>query len=90
MNVRVHAGPAASFVVNKSIENGGLNGPVIKDENLNSVNWSIQAGAGVDVWRFALDIRYQVGLSQMIKDVKDVEFNSKNNVWVISLGFKII
>jgi len=92
VNVRVLAGPEASFVINKSIEEGGVKnslGPLSKGD-LSSVNWSLQAGAGVDVWKFTLDIRYQVGLSQMVKEVKSYSFDSKNNVWVISLGFKII
>ncbi|MEI6684317.1 MAG: porin family protein [Bacteroidota bacterium] len=94
VNVRVLAGPEASFVINSltSIEEGGINnslGPLTKGD-FSSVNWSLQAGAGVDVWRFTLDIRYQVGLSQMVKEVKKYTFDTKNNVWVVSLGFKIL
>ncbi|MEI7982065.1 MAG: porin family protein, partial [Bacteroidota bacterium] len=50
VNVRLMAGPMASFVVNKSVsEAGGVTGP-ITSADLNSINWAIQAGAGVDVW----------------------------------------
>ena len=92
VNIRLLAGPVASFVVNKSVTDGGLNnamGP-LSEGDLRSVNWSVQAGGGVDVWMFTLDVRYQMGLNQMVKDTQTYQLNSKNNVWVISLGFKII
>ena len=95
LNLRILAGPMASFIVNKSIsEAGGITGP-ITDADINSVNWAIQAGAGVDVWKFTLDVRYQFGLSKVISDIQKANgtttaFNSYNNVWVVSLGFKIL
>jgi len=90
INVRLMAGPMASFVVNKSISDaGGVAGP-IETADLNSVNWAIQAGAGLDVWKFTLDVRYQVGLNQLIKSVENYTFDSYNNVWNVSLGFKIL
>ena len=95
VNLRILAGPTASFVVNKSIADGGSSLGPVTNSDLKSVNWSIQAGAGVDVWLLTLDVRYQIGLNQLVKDVTDSKsqnwkFDSKNNVWVISLGFKII
>jgi len=90
INVRLMAGPMASFVVNKSIsEAGGITGP-INTADLNSVNWAIQAGAGMDIWKLTLDVRYQVGLNQLIKSVENYTFDSYNNVWNVSLGFKIL
>lgn len=89
-NLRLLAGPTASFVVNKTISEGGTSTGPVTSGDLNSVNWSIQAGAGVDIWMLTLDVRYQFGLNEMIKNVENWQFNSKNNVWVISLGFKII
>ena len=90
INVRILAGPAASFVVNKTISEGGVKPGPLTSGDLSSVNWSIQAGAGVDVWKFTLDLRYQFGLNQLIKEIEDYSFDSKNNVWVVSLGFKIL
>lgn len=93
INLRVMAGPVASFIVNKKITDlNSVTGPVHR-ANLTNTNWYIQAGAGVDVWLFTMDIRYQVGLNKIIKDVsydgKNVNFNTSNNVWVVSLGLKI-
>jgi len=93
LNVRILAGPVASFIVNKKISETGVTGP-IQDANIKNVNWYIQAGAGVDIWKFTLDVRYQIGLNKMISDVdfqnKTVNLNTSNNVWVVSLGFKFL
>lgn len=90
LNLRILAGPVASFVVNKSISDDGTSlGPVTSGD-LNSVNWALDVGAGVDVWRFTFDLRYQIGLNQLVKEVQNWTFDSRNNVWVVSLGFKIL
>jgi len=88
------AGPVASFVVNKKItEKGSVTGP-LTTSSINTANWYIQAGAGVDLWFLSLDVRYQIPLNQTIKGVVDSKgvtwnFDSKNQVWIVSLGFKI-
>ena len=90
VNLRILAGPLASFVVNKSVKDaGGILGP-IESASINSINWAIQAGAGLDVLFLTLDVRYQIGLNNLIKTVENTEINSKNSVWVVSLGFKIL
>ena len=94
LNVRILAGPVASFLVNKNIEeSGGITGP-IEDADIKKVNWYIQAGAGIDIWKFTLDIRYQIGLNKIIDDIsyqnQTINFNTSNNVWVVSLGFKFL
>ena len=94
LNIRIHAGPVASFVVNKTIEEEkSITGP-IEEADIKSANWYIQAGAGVDLWKFTLDVRYQVGLNKIIDEVdyqnQTVSFNTSNNVWVVSLGFKFL
>jgi len=90
LNLRLLAGPMASFIVNKSIEDVGNVINPITSADINSVNWYIQAGAGVDLWKFTLDLRYQIGLNQLIKSVGTTNYNTHNNVWVVSLGFKIL
>lgn len=93
VNLRILAGPVISFMVNKKVSNENpVAGPLEKSD-IGNTNWYIQAGAGVDVWMFTLDIRYQVGLNKIIKDITydgtNLNFNTSNNVWVVSLGFKI-
>ncbi len=91
---RIMVGPEASFVVNSKIENLNLTGPIEKSD-LNTTNWYLQAGTGLDILFMTLDIRYQTGLNSLISDVTGSNgtvytVNSKGNVFVISLGFKII
>jgi hypothetical protein len=99
-NWRIMAGPMASFVVNSKIKDiNTLTGP-IKNADINKVNWYVQAGTGFDVLFMNLDIRYKVGLNQMIKSAQLVDqngnatgqaysLNATNNMWVVSLGFKL-
>lgn len=94
-NVRIMAGPVASFVVNKKItDKTSVTGPLTTSD-IKTANWYIQAGAGVDLWFLNLDVRYQIPLNQAINTVVDSKgvtwnFDSKNQVWVVSLGFKIL
>ena len=99
INWRIMAGPMGSFVVNSKISNISLTGPIEKAD-INKANWYIQAGTGVDVLFMTLDIRYQIGLNQIIKSSqfmtsggtptgKAYDFNARNNMWVVSLGFKL-
>jgi hypothetical protein len=97
LNVRILAGPAVSIVVNKKIGESNVSNAIygpITDSDIKNVNWYIQAGAGVDIWKFTFDIRYQLGLNKIIDNVsfqnKTVNFNTTNNVWVVSLGFKLL
>ncbi len=95
MNWRIMAGPMGSFVVNSKITDVSLTGPITKSD-INSVNWYVQVGTGIDVLFMTLDIRYQIGLNQMIKTAqsalstgKEYNLNATNNMWIVSLGFKI-
>ncbi|MGA3014752.1 MAG: porin family protein [Bacteroidales bacterium] len=95
VNWRIMAGPMASFVVNSKIRDVSLTGP-IKSSDINSANWYVQVGTGVDLFFLTLDLRYQIGLNQMIKTAqstltsgKEYDLNATNNMWVVSLGFKL-
>ncbi len=87
-NIRVMAGPSGSFVVNKKIKTKTANEP-IKDGDIKDMIWGLNLGAGVDVLMFTLDVRYQIGLNEVIERASEMNFNSRNNVFSISLGWKI-
>jgi hypothetical protein len=99
VNWRIMAGPMASIVVNSKIKDVNTFVGPITNSDINKMNWYIQAGTGVDVLFLSLDIRYQLGLNQIIKSAQYTDpsgnptstynLNSKNNMWVVSLGFKI-
>ena len=98
MNVRLQAGPVASFVMNKKFEftaNGDKidekNGPFGEDDFKN-MNWGLQFGGGVDFLFLTVDVRYERGLNNIYDKtenaVLDGEF--KNNVFFVSVGWKIL
>jgi hypothetical protein len=79
-NLRILAGPAFSFVTDKSAK-GQLNESALKD---NFFGW--QYGAGVDFLFVTLDARMQ----SYSKDLYSTpDFSSKSGNFVISLGIKL-
>jgi hypothetical protein len=95
--LRIMVGPEVSFLVNSKVKNVSLTGPV-KSSDINNVNWYGQAGAGIDFLFLTLDLRYQFGLNTVINSVTKTvgtaqttyPVNSKNNLFLVSLGFKIL
>ena len=86
---RIEVGPQASFLVNSKIKDiNSVAGP-INDASLNSVNWSVLAGTGIDILFLKLDIRYQYGLNQLIEDAGAYQLDTKGQMFVVSLGWKI-
>jgi hypothetical protein len=99
VNWRIMAGPMVSFVVNSKINDVSLVGP-IQNSDISKLNWYVQAGTGVDILFITLDIRYQAGLNHIIASSQFVNssgnttgqqynLNATNNMWVVSLGFKL-
>jgi len=91
---RIQVGPEVSFVVNSKIQDVTLTGPIEKS-SLNTTNWYLMAGTGIDILFLTLDIRYQTGLNSLINEVTDTHgkvypVNTKGNLFVVSLGFKIL
>ena len=88
-SVRVMAGPVASFAVNKSVTlNETWDDEIdFTEDDIKNANWGLQFGAGVDVLFLTLDLRYEIGLS----DFSEIqEFDLKNNMFTIGLGWKIL
>jgi hypothetical protein len=83
---RVLAGPVASINLDKSIDinTSGVHADLGKTD-LNTVMWNIQAGLGVDLWKFTLDVRYEFGLNELNKGATE---QTKSNSYMVSLGFK--
>ena len=91
MNLRVHGGPAISFVTNKEVTistetaQEALDGAHIKD-----AIWNFQLGLGVDVLMFTLDVRYEWGLNNIWDPLDGTSYDMRNNLWNISLGWMIL
>ena len=95
ISFRVNLGPVVSFVTNRQVKdlNDLVPGP-LTGSSINPVNWYIQAGLGLDLWFLAIDVRYQGGLNEVISSVQsggtNWDFSSRNNVFQVCLGFKIL
>ncbi len=89
--LRINAGPVASFILNKEVdvkigEGQSSSEPLSKNDFKNAI-WGIQAGAGIDISQFTIDVRYEWGIND-ISDIQSME--SKSNLINISLGWKIL
>lgn len=90
MNIRLMLGPVASFVLNKDIDTGSST-KIMNESDFKDMNWGFQAGIGVDALILTLDVRYELGLNNIYDNKignKTVDF--KNNLWSVTLGFKIL
>lgn len=91
---RIELGPQASFTVNKKVtDQEDLAGP-IKEANINSANWYVIGGTGIDFLFLKVDVRYQYGLNQLLTDVQSVgnstsTYDARNQMFVVSVGWKI-
>ena len=94
--LRLNAGPVASF----KISDKGLNDELKKyssnvGESFKNASYGYQAGAGVDIGSFCLDLRYEGSLSDISSgDFKDnlmnkVNFSQRSNLWQVTLGLKL-
>jgi hypothetical protein len=84
--LRIYAGPVASFVLTKSWKIGDIE-QAEDDIKLKNAIWSATVGAGVDILMLTLDVRYELGLNNISSDNSS---SVKNNMWNISLGWKIL
>ena len=84
LNFRIMAGPVYTSVLSKnfsqSLENAYQDFGHYKNSTL-----GFQAGAGVDIGAITADLRYEGGLTKINSD-----FGQRQNLWALSVGFKIL
>lgn len=96
LNVRLQAGPVASLVTNKTFEVSGegitaQDPPEEYKNDFNDVNWGLQLGVGVDFLFLTADLRYELGLNKVYEGSASAGAGDmKNNVFMLSLGWKIL
>lgn len=89
-NLRIMAGPAANFIINKTLEASDLIQDPLQDSDFKNIAWGMDVGAGVDVFFLSLDLRYEFGLNNIYNPADgDDSQKMKSNVFIVSLGFKI-
>ncbi len=93
-NIRIQAGPVASFITNTTmtVSKDGVEMPEQDyPESFKDFNWAAQFGVGVDVLFLTVDLRYELGLSNLYDkpDNAPEDRSYKNNVFFLSVGWKI-
>lgn len=84
LNFRIMAGPVVSFLLNKDSKE---NYAVATDfDNYKNQTIGLQTGGGVDLGNLSFDLRYEKGLSNIDKSGK---YDQKQNLWHLSLGYRI-
>ncbi|MEO3405147.1 porin family protein [Mucilaginibacter sp. CAU 1740] len=82
LNFRIMAGPIYTYTLNQSNSVPDNVGNAFSDFNKSNIGF--QAGAGVDIGAITADLRYEGGLTK----VSD-SFAKRQNLWALSVGFKI-
>jgi hypothetical protein len=86
LNFRIMAGPIYSYILNTDQSFSDNLSEAYKDlGNYNNSTLGYQAGAGIDLGNISLDARYEGGLTQL-----NSKYGQRQNLWHISLGFKIL
>ncbi|WP_018342112.1 outer membrane beta-barrel protein [Cytophaga aurantiaca] len=80
--IRVFAGPSYSNINSLKYKNGD---PTL-NPNYSSDNVLLNVGAGIDVWKFTFDLKYQRGLT----DIDNTSNSMHTNAFLITAGFKIL
>lgn len=70
---------------------GGLSAFFVTSDNydfdINKTNWGLFAGAGVDIWKLFLDVSYEWSLSELSKNIDNIEVGKTRTLY-INAGFR--
>lgn len=80
LNLRVFAGPNFSFLLD-DMKITDINNETLKASD---TMWYLRFGAGVDVWKFTLDLNHEFGMKKFSDNIK------KPTTWNVILGFKLL
>lgn len=87
LNLRFMAGPVVSFIVDENTTFDSAYQGVTDFGNYKKQTLGVQAGTGVDLGNLTVDLRYEAGLSNVSQSEK---YNQKQNLFHLSLGFKLL
>lgn len=98
IKMRANVGPVFYFAVGKSqYAMNGENIPVPMENVTEDMTMGAALNLGIDIWKLTLDINYSLGLTDAFDD--ELEFmgyeidlgdDTKQNVFTVTLGFKIL
>jgi hypothetical protein len=85
LNFRIMAGPVYTYILDKNESlSGNASGAVADFGNYKNSTLGYQVGAGVDIGSITADLRYEGGLTKVNEN-----FGQRQNLWALSVGFKI-
>jgi hypothetical protein len=89
-NLRLMAGPAVTFILDKQLNPSQMDElwPIQSVDDLKNSAWSVQMGAGLDVFFVTLDVRYEMEIDNFYTGSSDLQM--KNNMFNVSLGIKLL
>ncbi len=90
--IRLNAGPVASFKVSQSIDEDLKTYSSNVSESFKNAAYGYQAGVGLDIGAFSVDLRYEGSISEVsaISDLtKNVNASQKGNLWQLTAGLRL-
>jgi hypothetical protein len=88
--LRAYAGPEVHYFVNSYSALAKENGFA---EQIDKLNYGAIGGAGLNVGKIRLDVRYELNLSSFDDNIvfnnQGIDFNSNNSRLIFSLGYKL-
>lgn len=89
-NLRLMVGPAVKFILDKKLDPSAINElrPIQTTDDLKNSIWSVQAGAGMDIFFVTLDVRYEMGIDNTYNGNSNLSM--KHNMFNVSLGIKLL
>jgi len=85
VGLRLNTGPVVSFILDDEQSFGQAAGSVFKG-NFKGQNFAWQFGAGLDVGKLGLDLRYETGLSKIGKDGYE---DTKLSLFTFGLAYRL-
>jgi hypothetical protein len=87
---RLGLGPVASIILNKPSDLVDPNGTSFASK-FNSATFGYQVDLGLDIWKFAFDLKYEGNLSKLGSGVNiggtERKFDSRNHQFIFGVGF---
>jgi opacity protein-like surface antigen len=84
---RFYTGPLLSFAIDKNFGTAFSNATSL---NYKDSNFAWTAGAGVDIQRISIDLRYELGLSKQTYYDGSTNFKTRVSLFNLSLGYAFL
>jgi hypothetical protein len=86
---RFYAGPLLSFAINKDNSFGSAVGGATRFDYKSS-NFALTAGAGIDISKISIDLRYEAGLTKQNYYDGSTNFKTRVSLFNLSLGYAFL